>query len=309
MSKKKSGDVLSRLTDPAKYTGAHKQRFDSDGKGRGLAGRDMGNEGKVTDISQVMRSNLRKANDKSPTRTRSKSQDASAKKTVAKEDKPKETPAPAEKKEVKRQSSSSSTSGPGKARSATLGGGSPKKKGDVLSRLTDPKNYTGAHKSRFDTETGKGKGLAGRDMGNEGKISDLSQMTRSSLHKSEVKSASSVKKTGTVSGVAPLHVQKFGTQAEKAKKITVWQNGDKHHKGVLLTVSKHINSFEKLLAEATRLLVLGTGAAQKMYPINKAEKKFATKLKGLDDVTDGEHYLVCGPEKIIEDKMPTAIFD
>jgi len=220
--------------------------------------------------------------------------------------------APAEKKEVKRQSSSGSTSGgsgPGKARSATLGGSPAKKKGDVLSRLTDPKNYTGAHKSRFDAETGKGKGLAGRDMGNEGKISDLSQMTRSSLHKGEVKAASAVKKTGTVSGVAPLHVQKFGTQAEKAKKITVWQNGDKHHKGVLLTVSKHINSFEKLLAEATRLLVLGTGAAQKMYPVQKAEKKFGTKIKGLDDVVDGENYLVCGPEKIIEDKMPTAIFD
>uniref|UniRef100_A0A0G4HL52 Doublecortin domain-containing protein n=1 Tax=Chromera velia CCMP2878 TaxID=1169474 RepID=A0A0G4HL52_9ALVE len=32
--------TLARLTDTSKYTGAHKQRFDEDGKGRGLAGRE-----------------------------------------------------------------------------------------------------------------------------------------------------------------------------------------------------------------------------------------------------------------------------
>jgi hypothetical protein len=31
---------LGRLTDPALYTGAHKHRFDADGRGRGLEGRD-----------------------------------------------------------------------------------------------------------------------------------------------------------------------------------------------------------------------------------------------------------------------------
>jgi len=39
-SPKKSADVVSRLTDTSKYTGAHKQRFDETGKGRGLAGRE-----------------------------------------------------------------------------------------------------------------------------------------------------------------------------------------------------------------------------------------------------------------------------
>lgn len=38
-SKAKSGDVVSRLTDPSKYTGSHAHRFDATGKGRGLAGR------------------------------------------------------------------------------------------------------------------------------------------------------------------------------------------------------------------------------------------------------------------------------
>ena len=33
------GSVYSRLTDHTKYTGAHKERFDADGKGRGKAGR------------------------------------------------------------------------------------------------------------------------------------------------------------------------------------------------------------------------------------------------------------------------------
>lgn len=32
----------------------------------------------------------------------------------------------------------------------------------MVSRLTDPKKYTGSHKLRFDTETGKGLGKAGR---------------------------------------------------------------------------------------------------------------------------------------------------
>jgi hypothetical protein len=35
-----SGDVFSRLCNPSTYTGTHKYRFDHDGRGRGLAGRD-----------------------------------------------------------------------------------------------------------------------------------------------------------------------------------------------------------------------------------------------------------------------------
>jgi len=34
----KSGAV-DRLTDTSKYTGSHKERFDDEGKGRGIAGR------------------------------------------------------------------------------------------------------------------------------------------------------------------------------------------------------------------------------------------------------------------------------
>lgn len=42
-------DVTERLTDTAKYNGAHKARFDEDGKGKGLEGREdvQDNEGYV----------------------------------------------------------------------------------------------------------------------------------------------------------------------------------------------------------------------------------------------------------------------
>lgn len=36
---KKGDDVTSRLTDTSKYTGAHKERFGDDGKGKGKSGR------------------------------------------------------------------------------------------------------------------------------------------------------------------------------------------------------------------------------------------------------------------------------
>jgi hypothetical protein len=35
----KAASTVERLTDVSKYTGAHKQRFDETGKGRGIAGR------------------------------------------------------------------------------------------------------------------------------------------------------------------------------------------------------------------------------------------------------------------------------
>lgn len=48
----KKGDVLSRLTDSSGYTGAHKHRFDDEGKGRGLDGRDR-SAGGVAGIGSV----------------------------------------------------------------------------------------------------------------------------------------------------------------------------------------------------------------------------------------------------------------
>lgn len=44
------GSVLHRLTDPKRYTGSHKYRFDEEGRGLGLAGREpSGPLGSVSD--------------------------------------------------------------------------------------------------------------------------------------------------------------------------------------------------------------------------------------------------------------------
>lgn len=56
---------MDRLCDPALYTGSHKHRFDEEGNGRGLDGRDsvpkngLGKYrgGKVESISQILRPN------------------------------------------------------------------------------------------------------------------------------------------------------------------------------------------------------------------------------------------------------------
>jgi len=59
------GNVFDRLTDPKGYRGTHAQRFDEQGKGRGLAGRDSPSKGTtpgsyrggdVKDLSQILRS-------------------------------------------------------------------------------------------------------------------------------------------------------------------------------------------------------------------------------------------------------------
>ncbi|KAJ3292453.1 hypothetical protein HDU79_001408 [Rhizoclosmatium sp. JEL0117] len=58
------GSVFDRLTDTKGYTGAHKERFNADGTGRGLAGRDAPSlgggvptyrGGDVKDLSQILR--------------------------------------------------------------------------------------------------------------------------------------------------------------------------------------------------------------------------------------------------------------
>jgi len=293
-------DVLSRLTDTSKYTGAHKARFDKDGKGMGAAGRDMGNEGKVTDLSQMTRS--AKGGSKSPGRSererspvRSKSPKKSTSSSSTKSDKKESTESGSgststptetsngndtEKKEKKEKKETKKSTKKTDEKEDDTSDKSKKEKssGDIVSRLTDSSKYSGMYKARFDEKDSKG-GDAG-----------------------------SVKKSGTVSGVSQMEVKKFGTQAAVAKKITIWQNGDKHHKGVVITLSKHISTFQALLEEATKKLTITTGAAAKFWSINKETKKF-NKVTKLEDIKDGEHYLVGGAEKIAHDKLPATIFD
>jgi len=107
-------DVLDRLTDPSKYTGAHKARFDSDGKGLGV--NQTVDKDVPRDLSDMTRPELRGA-------------------------KPKPSLSP-------------SPSGSGIKKSP-----SKKPEGDsIFDRLSNPASYTGAHKHRFDA-SGKGKGI------------------------------------------------------------------------------------------------------------------------------------------------------
>jgi len=135
-------------------------------------------------------------------------------------------------------------------------------------------------------------------------VNDLSQLTRPGVRKAG--SSSPSKKAGTVSGVAPIHVTKFGTQAAVARKIHIFQNGDKHHKGVVITMIKGLATMEKLLTEITNKIALTTGAAQRVYRIVGAGESF-TQVTSLDAFEDGGMYLACGPEKIDKAKLPSAI--
>jgi hypothetical protein len=52
--KKQVGDaIFDRLTDTSKFTGAHKERFDSDGQGKGKVGRTQEGD-RVGDIYEIM---------------------------------------------------------------------------------------------------------------------------------------------------------------------------------------------------------------------------------------------------------------
>ncbi len=46
IQKASTDGVVDRMTDTSKYTGSHKLRFDEEGKGRGLEGRDSFAKGK-----------------------------------------------------------------------------------------------------------------------------------------------------------------------------------------------------------------------------------------------------------------------
>lgn len=154
------GSIFDRLTDPHLYTGAHKHRFDADGRGRGIAGRTDGTGG-IKDLSQITRPNLHP--------------DAMAGAHKEKVAHPIRAPSPS----VRRRSVSAQPARPAsvaETKPASDGRRSAERKGSIFERLTDAKLYTGSHKERFNPD-GSGKGKAGR-VDTNGPIKDLSQITR-----------------------------------------------------------------------------------------------------------------------------------
>ncbi|KXS19308.1 hypothetical protein M427DRAFT_53248 [Gonapodya prolifera JEL478] len=75
--------VVDRLTDTSKYTGTHKQRFDDQGKGKGLDGREdrVNFDGNTQSES---RSNLKKSQELRKSQELGKSNDSLSKKPVVK---------------------------------------------------------------------------------------------------------------------------------------------------------------------------------------------------------------------------------
>eukprot|EP01135_Chromosphaera_perkinsii_P001586 Nk52_evm56s207 gene=Nk52_evmTU56s207 len=166
---------------------------------------------------------------------------------------------------------------------------------DVTSRLTDASKYTGAHKSRFDAD-GQGLGKAGRE-----EIVNYTGSTSSAKRNFEVKKTEIEKpKKPVVQG--KLGDEKFGTQAEKPISFTLFRNHDKHHAGEKIILKKTFTGMDKLLAEATKVVKLPTGAVMKIYKPN-----CKSTIKSLEDLEDGGKYLCCSGEKPAPaDKLPTA---
>jgi len=151
----KKGTIFDRLTDTSKYTGAHKARFDKDGKGLGLDGRESvakgnGHAPPTASIAKELKVNTSASSITSSAKSPSSSKSSSSKSPTNN----KKAPSPSTSK-----SPTASKKGP-----------------SIFDKLTDTSLYTGAHKARFD-KNGKGKGASGRR--STDKVSDLSQLVGS----------------------------------------------------------------------------------------------------------------------------------
>lgn len=57
-----SGSVFDRLTDVKGYTSTHKERFNADGSGKGLAGRDTETKISLSNMADRSAANIRGVN-------------------------------------------------------------------------------------------------------------------------------------------------------------------------------------------------------------------------------------------------------
>jgi len=94
-------------------------------------------------------------------------------------------------------------------------GSSPKKGDSVFDRLTNSKNYTGAHKHRFD-ESGKGRGKAGRDViaKGSGSVPSMGVSNQANPSSSTDKKSPSKKSLNGESADSPLNQSAASPTAE-----------------------------------------------------------------------------------------------
>jgi hypothetical protein len=159
--------IYAKLTDSKLYTGSHKLRFDDEGKGRGLAGREPVSQ--TESLSQIV-------NRGSGTAAQSKKRSTSS----SMEQLPRS--AAGSKSNLNESSKKANVNNSKSNLNSTKAiSGS----GNVYDRLTNTKGFTGTHKHRFD-ETGKGRGIAGRDS------AALGQGTHGKYHGGNVTSLSQI---------------------------------------------------------------------------------------------------------------------
>ncbi|KAI9357369.1 p25-alpha-domain-containing protein [Zopfochytrium polystomum] len=180
----KNDAVLDRLTDTHAYTGTHKLRFDADGHGRGMEGRDQ--PSKTDRLDKLVNrdgAGTAASTKRQQVLTQSEEQlDAIAqapKKAIA--GRRAANPVPSSKFGS---STSIKSSTPGSI--TTLNKSVTGSRTAVFDRLTDTSGYTGSHKHRFNAD-GTGRGAAGREIVSKGHsvgtyrggdVKDLSQILR-----------------------------------------------------------------------------------------------------------------------------------
>lgn len=87
----------------------------------------------------------------------------------------------------------------------------------------------------------------------------------------------------------------FGTQSSTSPVIYVFRNGDKHHKGVKITLNpKTIKTIDQLKEKCTAEVQLTTGPARKILDLN------GKAINSLDEFKNGENYIAVGGEGKID---------
>ncbi|KAJ3309247.1 hypothetical protein HDU76_003678, partial [Blyttiomyces sp. JEL0837] len=159
--------VVERLTDVSGYTGTHKSRFNADGTGRGMEGRDSVSKtdrlDKLVNRDDKKRVQILTASEERLGHGDTLDNDTitdlianSPKKPIA--GRRADTPNTMNISDVVGSQSSLASSAYNKGSLTSLS----EKKPSVFDRLTDSSGYTGSHKHRFNAD-GSGRGLAGRD--------------------------------------------------------------------------------------------------------------------------------------------------
>ncbi|GLC34524.1 hypothetical protein PLESTB_001251900 [Pleodorina starrii] len=196
MHKAQHGSIFDRLTDTSLYTGAHKHRFDENGNGRGLAGRDRVAKGSgfiagapggaVADLSQITRPNLQTAGaavrgpggpplvlyQRSPSMNGSSPLPSPGAPSpgVPSPGTPSPRPGSVGRGALRVSNSGALRTGTPSRQTPSQGQGQRAsdcgdRRSSIFDRLNDPSNYTGMHRERF-SQDGRGRGAAGRTMAN-----------------------------------------------------------------------------------------------------------------------------------------------